>query len=180
MNIITKKCTKCGKIKDINSFHINNRSKDGRVVHCKECKKLYYDANKDVFLSKAREYGKEYRKTHKDELAKYRKEYYLNHVDRVIKSIVKWRYKNPEKPLEYHRNRRAAKLNSKGKITTKEWVSLCEFFGNRCLCCGRTDVKLTQDHVIPLTLGGENTIFNIQPLCKSCNSKKHTNIIDYR
>jgi 5-methylcytosine-specific restriction endonuclease McrA len=39
---------------------------------------------------------------------------------------------------------------------------------------------LTEDHVVPLSLGGSNDIDNIQPLCKSCNSSKRGRHIDYR
>ena len=49
-----------------------------------------------------------------------------------------------------------------------------------CLCCGKIDVALTMDHVIPLSKGGEHNISNIQPLCGICNSKKNTKAIDYR
>jgi 5-methylcytosine-specific restriction enzyme A len=51
--------------------------------------------------------------------------------------------------------------------------------GKKCLCCG-TDKKITLDHVIPVSKGGLNEINNLQPLCKSCNSRKSTKIIDYR
>ena len=40
--------------------------------------------------------------------------------------------------------------------------------------------KLTVDHIVPVSLGGKNTIDNLQPLCLTCNSKKHNKIIDYR
>jgi 5-methylcytosine-specific restriction endonuclease McrA len=53
-------------------------------------------------------------------------------------------------------------------------------YGGRCLCCGRNDVTLTVDHIVPLVMGGSNDISNIQPLCRSCNCSKQAKNIDYR
>lgn len=51
--------------------------------------------------------------------------------------------------------------------------------GKSCLRCGSLD-NISLDHVIPIYHNGENTIDNLQPLCRSCNSSKGTKIIDYR
>lgn len=43
--------------------------------------------------------------------------------------------------------------------------------GWRCLHCG-TDQNLTLDHIHPWSLGGPDTLANLQTLCRSCNSTK--------
>lgn len=54
-----------------------------------------------------------------------------------------------------------------------------EMYGHKCLCCG-TYEDISIDHIVPVAKGGGNDIENLQPLCRSCNSKKRCKIIDYR
>jgi 5-methylcytosine-specific restriction endonuclease McrA len=54
-----------------------------------------------------------------------------------------------------------------------------EMYGKQCLCCGSTK-QISLDHVVSVKNGGENSIENLQPLCKSCNSTKGFRTIDYR
>jgi len=77
---------------------------------------------------------------------------------------------------------RARANGNNGKIIYQEWEDLKEKYNNTCLCCGRRspEVEITLDHVLPLSMGGRNTIENAQPLCLSCNCKKSTKYIDYR
>ena len=94
----------------------------------------------------------------------------------------KWRAKNPGKVVANVHRRRARLVGVGGIFTEQEWLSLKEFYGCRCLCCGKKEpeVQLTRDHVVPLEHKGKNVIENIQPLCMSCNCSKGTKIIDYR
>lgn len=45
--------------------------------------------------------------------------------------------------------------------------------GDLCAFCGEySDVKMTIDHVVPLSKGGPNTVDNITAACSPCNSSK--------
>jgi 5-methylcytosine-specific restriction endonuclease McrA len=72
------------------------------------------------------------------------------------------------------------KLDADGAHTKQQWECLKALFSYRCVCCGlqEPEIKLTEDHVIPLSLGGSDKIDNIQPLCMPCNS--HKNVKDTR
>jgi len=67
--------------------------------------------------------------------------------------------------------RRSLEQNADGSFTAADLIARFESFGNRCVHCGSLD-HITADHIIPLKLGGNNFICNIQPLCGSCNSRK--------
>ena len=73
--------------------------------------------------------------------------------------------------------RYAREKGAKGSHTLNEWLCLKDMFENKCANCKKEE-KLTKDHIIPLSKGGTDFIENIQPLCKSCNSKKHNKILN--
>ena len=83
-------------------------------------------------------------------------------VEKVKKAIGKWRIGKPP----------------------RTWRQLCRSYGNRCLCCGRKEGqgfdKLTRDHVIPKSKGGDGSLANSQPLCGHCNARKQDQTIDFR
>ena len=73
------------------------------------------------------------------------------------------------------------KRNAVGTYTIGEWETLKVQYGFTCPACKRKEpeIKLTIDHIIPLSRGGSNWIENIQPLCMPCNARKQTKIIKY-
>jgi 5-methylcytosine-specific restriction endonuclease McrA len=76
--------------------------------------------------------------------------------------------------------RRKARERERGTgFTSTEFEELCKQYDGRCLCCGGK-LDLVADHVVPLFKGGGNSIDNIQPLCRVCNSQKHTLTVDFR
>ena len=88
--------------------------------------------------------------------------------------------KNYENKLYLNRRRHALKLGAEGFHTLGEWETLKAQYNWTCPACGKSEPKitLTEDHIIPLSKGGSNNIENIQPLCRSCNSKKYDKIIE--
>lgn len=65
--------------------------------------------------------------------------------------------------------------------TFGEWELLKKQYGHTCPSCkiSEPEIKLTIDHIIPLSRGGSDLIENIQPLCLKCNLKKHTKIVKF-
>lgn len=69
---------------------------------------------------------------------------------------------------------------SKSRVHSAEWRLLVAVYGSSCLCCGRPKQRLTKDHVLPSSQGGDGRAGNIQPLCGSCNVRKANTAADYR
>lgn len=193
MSGIITQCSKCKKWKLVVEFAKDKRRKNGISSWCKKCcrerKNEYYKENLDAYreinrksrnknIDKIREKEKNYRKNNLDKFREKDHKWYVENSDKKNKYNKLWFKKNPDKKREYNNTRRYRE--NSGIITEEEWKKLCEKYKNSCLCCGRSDVKMTLDHVIPLKLGGKNVIENAQPLCKSCNCKKNARHIDYR
>ena len=77
-------------------------------------------------------------------------------------------------------NARRKKSNG-GSHTFGEWETVKAQYDWTCPSCGKREpeIRLTQDHIIPLSRGGSDNIENIQPLCMPCNLKKMTKIIKF-
>ena len=90
----------------------------------------------------------------------------------------KWGRDNPDKRRVNSIKRRALKQSALHEYY--DFNSICRHYDNCCLRCGKIGLRLTVDHIIPLSRGGDDVASNIQPLCQSCNSTKGARHIDYR
>ncbi|MGI8313327.1 HNH endonuclease [Saccharopolyspora hattusasensis] len=81
-------------------------------------------------------------------------------------------------------------MHSPGSRTGRPWkrvVQQLKALSNICWICGKQinldlppnhRMSFTADHIVPLSLGGSNTLDNARPAHRSCNSKR-SNRIDY-
>lgn len=160
-------CTKCKETKEDKDFYKgksecktchNARMLDYKRQH-PEASQRDYEKNKLSYKTKAKRWADANPEKRRAVLKNYRE----NH---------------PDVTHYHHVKRRASENNAEGMFSWEEWIMLLQKYGNKCLACGSEEV--TRDHVVPISRGGSNTIDNIQPLCKPCNSRKGTQTIDYR
>jgi len=158
-----KTCKKCNKSLDLNNFYKDSRTKDSKDWQCKSCRKRQREACKEH----RKEWAKNYRPSQEtiNKQRELQRKNYRENKDRYAVNSSK---------------RRSLKVGNGGSHTPKEWIDLLEKYNYTCLCCGATNVKMTKDHIVPISKGGRDDINNIQPLCITCNISKHTRIIDYR
>lgn len=91
----------------------------------------------------------------------------------------KWK-KDREEQNRMSRSERLSAARKKGTHTSEEWQEMVSFFGGRCVRCGADDAAPVKDHIVPIYQGGCDSIRNLQPLCRHCNSSKGPENIDYR
>lgn len=190
-----KPCKRCGIVKPLEAFSADKRLKDGRINACRDChtavRRERYASDPEPYReqvrARRRSAGDHVRAKDRENYAAQpeikraiRRRSYYAHAQARKQQIMAYRRANPLKVALIEQKRRAQRAGAPGGITDTQWLSLCALYGERCLACGRSDVPLTLDHVIPLSRGGSHCIANAQPLCKPCNSSKGTQTIDYR
>lgn len=159
-----KKCALCKDWKDETEFSRHSRSKGGLNTECRKCRA---------------DRAKQYYSTHSTQENKRIANWQRNNPDKTKRYNKAWAKNNPEKKRIYCVNRRA-RVRKAGTLTAEEWVSVLNKYGNKCIHPGCQEKKVEIDHVVPLSIGGENSVNNVQPLCRRHNSSKHTKCTDYR
>ncbi len=126
-----------------------------------------------------------WRKKNLDKTRKYFVDWVLRNPEKAkisgIARTKKWHDKHPLKVRAIKLERRCRLSGNGGNYTPEEWQGLLDKSNGSCLMC-RQPVgikKLTVDHILPVSLGGTNFVNNLQPLCHSCNAKKHTKVLRF-
>lgn len=198
---ICSKCG-IGKPETTEFFNAIKNRPCGFRSHCKECIKKAnakrYQDNKEVIYKRSRQWKLD----HPEHVKEWQRKYYWDNHERVLelkrkytdknrevlrKRSLSWRANNLEREKNrksiYQKNNRDKDLINKQKrlalkkslyanFSTIDWKNTQNYFEYKCAYCDSNE-KLTQDHFVPLTKGGEYTINNIIPACGRCNFSKH-------
>ena len=77
------------------------------------------------------------------------------------------------------RSQRLSEARKKGTHTKEQWNELLNLCDYKCVKC-QSDINIVKDHIIPIYQGGSDSIDNLQPLCKICNSSKGADSTNYK
>lgn len=178
------KCKECNK-----AYYLANQERvKARVA------KDYFD-NHESKLERRRELSlrpdakkkkaaqdKAYYLNNKEGISEYHKEWSKANRQRLRDYWHEWYHKNLTHTRMYYRvltqKRRAAiRKNGNNTLTLEQVMKL---FDNHPYCeyCNKVDCKLTIDHVIPISKGGQNYLGNVTIACETCNFSKGNKLLE--
>jgi len=197
----SKVCSKCKNELLLENFARNKKGKDGLNTSCKTCEKergrIYRENNKEKIREvskrylknnpekrketcrkyslnnqeKEKERGRIFRENNKEKEKERGRKYREENKEARKKTRDKYYSNNKEKCKTYWQIRRSKKLKLPFALTAKQWAQIKIDFNDECAYCGEK-LPLTQEHFLALSKGGEQTIDNIIPACRSCNCSK--------
>lgn len=181
--VLVKRCIDCGQDKSSSEYHLNSASKTGLNSRCKECRYLYrIDTDPSFSGSQAAAKAAKHNEKYCPRCENYRplSEFHNSSSNPTGKG----KYSHcKECVMIYKRHPRRQRVkDTKNPLTTKQWEQIKARYEYRCLSCGKQepDIKLTIDHIVPLSKNGTHCKDNVQPVCLPCNVKKNTQTVDYR
>ena len=164
-NVDKCRCELCRACKAIYA----KRSRNNHPNYAKE----HYAKNADYY----KQWAANWRKTHGKENSLKAQKWNRKNRERYNERMRLWRQDNPDKVHRTNKINQAKRKKAKVfKVTVKDWKKLLNQYNFCCFYC-KDKGEMTMDHIIPISRGGNHSIGNIIPACKSCNSKKNKRFI---
>jgi 5-methylcytosine-specific restriction endonuclease McrA len=183
----SKVCNNCGIEKPLSEYYRETKGKDGRRGKCKVCDNSRIKTYNQNPLVKERQkvYNTLWKANNKDKIRGYNKKHgptaqlkyrQTEHGREARKKALSKYFKTDKGKTadkRKHHKRRVIMENA-GTFTNEQWQERLAEYNYCCAYCYQQFPveDLTIDHMIPLSRGGTNTIDNLVPACKSCNSRK--------
>ena len=192
-------CCVCKSDKSESEFSKRSGRAGGLRYDCKSCqseyRKKWYRENAEAERAKVATY----QAAHPEKVIEWeqrRKADPVRAAERKVRSAARW-LTAPESVKEANRVRASAwvKANREraqahvrnsmmrhraGKrlvLPADDWLMCLQVFDRRCAYCMSHESvcgRLHQEHVVPVSRGGEHSSDNVVPACRSCNFRKHT------
>lgn len=128
-----------------------------------------------------RAHDAKYRESHREELRAKNRAIMLKrravpgYREAELARLQRWGEEHQDERRASVERRRSRKVHAAiNDFTVKQWRALCKAMGYRCAYCGEKFPykELTEEHITPLSKGGNHTLSNILPACRSCNCRK--------
>lgn len=132
----------------------------------KKCAKNYRAKNGDRLLERRRA-------RYREKYHLYYKKHYLENREKILERSKEWRKNNPEKHVAIERRRRARKNNNHiAFVSENDLQRRIADFSGKCAYCQLAEFR-DWDHFIPISKGGPESLGNLLPSCRKCNTQKH-------
>jgi len=192
----------------INVWHKEYRRNPNNIFKLKEYHKKYYQLNKERYKQwreENKDYLKEYDKKRRQEHSEERKLKNREYSKKIWKDPLRrpklierqtiFRKKYPDKVKQckqkyyhsengllqykkYNHKRMSRNHNCKFQLTKEQIKEIFER-DKCCVYCG-SSIKLSLDHIISLSNGGEGIFYNFVIACHDCNcSKNNKNVFEW-
>jgi len=179
-----RRCKACEQDRPISEYSKSPKRIDGLNAKCFACRSADYKEYRKRLprnKEKARQYAREYFKRkppltfeQKQARAASRRAYYQRNKHKMGLQHKEYLRKHPGKNAEQvSLYRERSKSKGLFRFTEKDIKKLSLA---TCAYCGVSG-KMSIDHVMPISKGGRNSIGNILPACKICNSEKHAKFL---
>lgn len=174
----SKPCSRCKQIKPLTEFGIHRKTKDGYYSQCLIChreSRAAYRIRQAESIAKQQAHN--YARNRAERIAYANQRIKDNPEQHKINNAKSKKRRHLQIAADTRRRNARKKANGIYLVTKKELECL-----NRgpCFYCGSTQ-RITIDHIIAIARGGTDSIGNLVPACKSCNSqKRQLTIMEWR
>lgn len=137
-----KLCLRCATAKSVDAFHRSSERPGGRHPYCKRCRsterKARYARTRPRERAQQAIYARANAQTNRDRAKKWKAEVLAHDPERQARYAAAAKASRTSERMAAANARQRDRGRFQPGWTADEWVTLLDFYGHRCLCCGAT------------------------------------------